>query len=455
MINNILNYMYDLPIVGELIQGGFSINFIIGSIVFALVALTIINGALKRSFDVNLLKELLVTIRNKNTQKIKRYNKKRDKFYRISTTSNFVSWQNEILKKIYSDYNLLSLFNKEYPIIIFEPKLNCIYPFKEFFSRHSELKSVNIPYFKLDRKQKFYTRMMGSTIKWPDLIGFEIDKFSLDEDSKIESFTANVCQYKHNVVTSHILEYELYKCYINKRTAFSEKTSEEILHNLFYRKKIHRGKSQTEVVTTGCNRHSLLSVQMLVAYYDDELDNYRVLLFQRSKDVAIKPNYWQLIPAGGFEIFEKEETTNSYIIKQNFNIELVLFRELIEEALDGEDFQYNKHGNIKEIINNHKDVVQIKEWLKSGQATLEFVGNVVDLVSLRSELSFVLVIDNPEFGKKNFKINHEGKDLQTIFIDELPHMLTEELLYPSSAGLLQLAMKSQSFKNRGLLQKSY
>jgi hypothetical protein len=33
-------------------------------------------------------------------------------------------------------------------------------------------------------------------------------------------------------------------------------------------------------------------------------------MFQRSKDVAIKPNYWQLIPAGGFEIFETEGERN-------------------------------------------------------------------------------------------------------------------------------------------------
>lgn len=455
MFNNLLNYMYNLPVVGELIREVFSYNTIIGSIFMVVVLFAFTNGALKRYLDVNLFKNLLAAIQNKNIQTTKGYDKKREKFYEGSTTSEFVSWQNQILKNIYSDYNLLSLFNKEYPIIIFDAKENCTYPFKDFFSQYSKLKSVNIPDFKLDKEQKFYKKMMGDTIKWPNLIGFEIDEFSLDKDNKIEGFTANVCQYKHNVVTSHILEYELYKCFINKGTRFLEKSSEEILNSLFYRKKIHRGKSQTEVVTTGCNRHSLLSIQMLVVYYDDDSDNYKVLVFQRSKDVAIKPNYWQLIPAGGFEIFEKEETTNSYIIKQNFNIELVLFRELIEEAFDGEDFQYNKHGDIKEVINNHKDVVQIKEWLKNGEAELEFIGNVVDLVSLRSELSFVLVVDNPEFGKKNFKINHEGKDLQTILINELPHMLTEELLYPSSAGLLKLAMRSQSFKNRGLLQESY
>ena len=75
------------------------------------------------------------------------------------------------------------------------------------------MNSTTIPEFELDKGQKFYLKMMSPTIKRPDLIGFEIDEFILDEENKIEGFTANVCQYKHNVATSHILDYELYKSY--------------------------------------------------------------------------------------------------------------------------------------------------------------------------------------------------------------------------------------------------
>lgn len=48
--------------------------------------------------------------------------------------------------------------------------------------------------------------------------------------------------------------------------------------------------------------------------------------------------------------------------------------------LDGEDFQHNQDGEVE----------------------LEFIGNVVDLVLLRPELSFLLVIDNPELGKNYY-----------------------------------------------------
>lgn len=451
VINDVLNYMYGLPIFGELIKEVFHHYPIFGLLGVAIIAFILINGILKRNLDVNLYKKMVNSIQN--TKSKNKYDLERDRFYDGSTTPEFVEWQNQILKKIYSDYDLLSLFDKVYPIVINEAKENFTYPFKENLSKFSKLNNTTIPKFELDKGQQFYLKMMGPTIKWPDLIGFETEEFILDEENKIEGFSARVCQYKHTVVTSHILDYELYKSFRKRGKQLIEKTSDEILNILPYRKKVHNGKTQTEVITTGCNRHSLLSVQMLVVYFDEYLEDYRVLVFKRSKDVAIKPNYWQLIPAGGFEIFEQQETTNPYIIRQNFDVGLALFRELVEEVFNGKDFQNTKTGEVNEFINKHKDVVQIKEWLKTGEAALEFVGNVVDLVSLRPELSFLLVIDNPEFGKKNFKINHEGKDLQTIKVNDLPHMLEGELLYPSSAGLLKLAMKSKLFKERGLLQE--
>lgn len=436
-LNSNIDSITKIPWIGEYIF----------SALVTIVIILLLNQTIKTNFEVNPLKNLL-SIFTQN----KKYEKERKNFYKVSTTKEFVQWQNEILKKVYSDYKLLSLFDKEYPILINEAKDNFLYPFNKSMSTFSNLTNKTVPVFEIDNAQKRYYKMMGPTIKRPNLIGFEIDQFHLDDNGKIEGFSARVCQYKHNVVTSHILDYEMYQFFKKIKEAIGRKSGEEILTCLPFRKRIHKEKSQAEIITTGCNRHSLLSVQMMVVYYNGDTEDYHTLIIQRSEDVAIKPNYWQLIPAGGFEIFEKEETTNPHIIEENFNIELALFRELIEEAFDGQDFQHNHSGEVNDIINKHKDVIQIKEWLKNGKATLEFLGNVIDLVSLRSELSFLLVIDDAEFGKNRFKINHEGKDYQTPKVNKLPHLLEEDLFYPSSAGLLKLAMQSKLFKERELLQ---
>lgn len=444
-----------LPVIEKWPVVGFLVKYILDSNlkVIGMVAVMILAGLylLKEGKElVDLFKPILNLFRKKNGPN--KDDLKREHFYEVSTSPEFVKWQNKVLKKIYSDLNLLTLFGRDYPILIHEAKDNFSYPFNEKVSGFAQLNSTDLPEFEYDKGQRAYFNMMKSTIKRPKLVGFEIDEFNLDDDDKIEGFSAKVCQYEQNVVTSHILDYEMYKYYQKRGEKALDKSGEELLTELSYRKKIHTGKTQREVVSTGCNRHSLLSVQMLVVFKDKN-NTYRALMIKRSKNVAIKPNYWQLIPAGGFEIFEREDTTSKLVIKQNFNIELALFRELIEEAFNGADFEDNESGNEFEVINKHKDVIYIKELLKKKDAHLEFIGNVVDLVSLRPELSFLLVVDNPEFADMNFKKNHEGKDLQVIKVNEIPDLLEDGLLYPSSAGLLKLAMKSQLFAERGLLQE--
>ena len=49
---------------------------------------------------------------------------------------------------------------------------------------------------------------------------------------------------------------------------------------------------------------------MMIIEKEEELDKYCTLLFKRSNEVALKPNYYHIIPVGGYEIFEKEGTDN-------------------------------------------------------------------------------------------------------------------------------------------------
>ncbi|WP_075618287.1 hypothetical protein [Paenisporosarcina indica] len=158
---------------------------------------------------MNLLKKLVGFIKNGPNKN--KYDEEREDFYHVSTRPEFVDYQNKILQKIYFEYELLALFDKKYPIVIHEAKENFSYPLKENLLRFSKLTSTEIPKFDLDKTQKHYYNIMGPTIKRPDMVGFEIDEIFLDEDSKVEGFSAKVCQYKHNVVTSPILDYELLK----------------------------------------------------------------------------------------------------------------------------------------------------------------------------------------------------------------------------------------------------
>jgi hypothetical protein len=410
-----------------------------------------INKFSKEHFDRNLAVSLVATLRGKSKEDKNRIS--REIFFEKSTQREFVMWQESILEKIYHDLHLVDLFDKKHMAVAHKAAEELYYPFDDKLKELGQLVNLDVPELLLDKQQKHYNDLLSGIIKRPNQIGFELDEYIVNDHNEIVGFKANVCQYKHTVLTSHILEYELFKTYKSLGKRFSHNTTaEEILSFLPRRQKIHLGQTNEEIMIKGKNRHSLLSVQMIIIAYWEKIDKYCTLIVKRSDKVAMKPNYYHIIPAGGYEIFEKEGTSNKYIIKKNFDIELTLFRELLEEVFNGKDYEENENGEAKEIIYKHPDIIDLEEMLNNQTAFLQCLGNVTDLLSLRQELSFLLMVDNAEFMKKNFKFNFEATDLQIVPLEDLSEFLTGELLYPSSAGLLELVKTSKLIKERNLEQ---
>ena len=378
------------------------------------------------------------------------YDLERKKYYETTSTKEYVKWMNTILTKIYDDLPLVELYGRKHMVVAHKSAEKMSYPFNSEVWKFGNLKSFDLPEYHPDSYQQHYYQVMSANIKKPDLIGFELESYQLNNKDEITGFNANVCQYKHTVVTSHILEYELYDLYCKNKGIVSA-DRQTILNQLPYRKKIHEGQTNKDVVLKGANRHSLLSVQMMIVCYDETIKDYFVLFFKRSEKVAIKPNYWHIVPAGGFEIFEQEKTREEYFIEENFDVQLALFRELLEELYNGKDFEDNEGGaDPHHTIYSHPAIIELEELIKSKQAHLDFLGNVTDLTTLRAELSFLLVVDDPKFIRTKFNHNFEGAKFRLFKIKELEKALKNQLLYPSSAGLLELSMQSPLMKKKVL-----
>lgn len=450
-MNNIIEFFSEVPTVGPLIKKLTTNQSLIAYFFIAILIIIAINMLFKSLFDKNLITSVLSIIKGKSKEE--KYAISRKNFYSGSTKKDFVKWQEKILIEIYEDLPLTKLFNKTHLSVVHKASNEMYYPFENQLKHFGDLKSTEIPSLKLDRMQKHYFNILKDTIKRPNQVGFELDEYFLNDKNEITGFSARSCQYKHSVLTSHILEYELFKTYKRLKSRFINPMSlagDNILKNLPRRKKIHENQSLNDLMIKGDNRHSLLSVQMIIVAYSKKRNKYCTLIFKRSDKVALKPNYYHIVPAGGYEIFEQEDTTHSYIIRENFDIELALFRELIEEIFNGKDFEGNDTGEINDIIYKHPDVVDIINMLEKKTAYLQFLGNVTDLMTLRQELSFLLLVDDPDFLEKNFKPNFEGKDLQIVPIEDLHKFLSDELLYPSSSGLLDLMRNSPLIKERGM-----
>ena len=443
-MGNLISAIFDIPIIGSFLEFIFNVQPIIGTVIIVIVGCLFINKLAIMQLDVNILKWLFNLIKKRDVAS--KFNKERTKFFGKTSTKEYAQWQNKILEKIYDDIPLVDLYGRKHMTVVQKSAEKVSYPFSREMSKFGKLNSLEVPAYKLDRFQQKYYNIMSANIKKPDLIGFELDTYLLNEQDEIIGFEANICQYKHTVTTSHILEYELYKLYCkNKQIVNSNR--QEILKTLPYRNKIHQNQTNKDAVLKGKNRHSLLSVQMMVICFDDILDDYRMVIFKRSEEVAIKPNYWHIVPAGGFEIFEKEDMQNTHIIEENFDVQLALFRELLEELFNGRDFEDNEVGNDRNyIIYQNPVIIELDKLIREKKAHLDFLGNVTDLTTLRAELSFILVVDDPNFIKNKFQKNFEGAVSQRVRVNDLEKMLKNDLLYPSSAGLIKLAMESPLFQ---------
>ena len=450
-MNNFAKFFSDAPTVGPLISKLLSSPSFLAYLISFILILFFVNSIFKSLFDRNLLTTLISALNR--TSKAEKYALSRKNFYSGSTEKEFVAWQEKILIELYKDLALTHLFNKRHLSVVHKASNELYYPFDNELKHFGKLLTTDIPPLELDRFQKHYFNILKDTIKRPNQVGFELSEFFINENNEITGFSARTCQYKHTVLTSHILEYELFKTYKKMKSKFQDPKKlegDKILNNLPRRKKIHQNQSLNDLMIKGNNRHSLLSVQMIIVAYSKKRGKYCTLIFKRSNKVALKPNYYHIVPAGGYEIFEQEDTTHGYIIRQNFDIELALFRELIEEIFNGKDFEGNTTGETNDIIYKHPDVIDIINMLEKKTAYLQFLGNVTDLMTLRQELSFLLLVDDPEFLEKNFKPNFEGKDLQIVPLEDLHEFLNGELLYPSSSGLLDLMKNSNLIKERGL-----
>lgn len=266
------------------------------------------------------------------------------------------------------------------------------------------------------RLYRQYRRILKQSIKYPQLVGFSLDHYDMSS-GKITKIHSKLGTYEYNVFTSHILEFELYKAYkkLRKKNNISIK---KLWKHLPFRHYIHfeEGTKDAgeEVLFKGMRRYSLFGVQCLVLLKVPKTkDEYQVLLMKRSdnpQNVVARPGYYQFLPSGGFELFEKQTTRSLNKIKYNYSLKNALFREYMEEVFNLKSFQSvpsEYHGESVEKILLNIHTKKIVNMIERGNAHLNLLGVTVDLVGLRHEISFVLKIDDEQYAQNIFIANEE------------------------------------------------
>jgi len=273
--------------------------------------------------------------------------------------------------------------------------------------------------YKKNKYYKKYHYLVGSKIKAPDRPGFMLDELKCNADGKMTQFRGYVGTYAENVYSNHVLEYELYKLYQKRNKGYDYVIKKSSIRNAMH-KSVSKNIGTTEFkesmrksLCSGEGRCSLLSVQMLVLIKNG--NDYDIKIIQRSKDVAVAPDRFQLVPSGGLEILNDSITGfTEYEIEDNYSAGCAIFREYLEEIFGIEEFEGKGEGSVNEVLLKDERILNINRLLSDKKAEFCFLGSVMDLAGLRHELSFLLVIHDEEYNNNKFLGNEECKNRSFI-----------------------------------------
>ena len=360
-------------------------------------------------------------------------------------TPEYIEWELKTLKGIYHDIPFVNVFGREYPAYVIPGSDKVTYPFTSLTHTDNLLPIENEIDYKHYPWFNDFKKIVGPHIHYPNLYGYTNCGFILDSNDKVEGLISRPRTYKETVFTCHILQYELWTAY--KKTNGLRLAT---LDDLPMRKEIHKKKTNTEVLLSGCNRSALNDVTIAVIDYNDRTEEYDIATATRTENVATYPNYFGFVPSGGFELFELENNQTQTVIQENFSIIGALFREYIEELFGDVDFgEPTGDDDLNRLFRNNK-VRALRNGVKSGSYKFEFLGVDFDLITLRQTLAFVLRIDDENFFYDNeIKKNNENKFVKFTSLKNLEAMIQNEEL----PVLSETAATFSLLKNHHLFQE--
>ena len=362
---------------------------------------------------------------------LENFNEIRESFWKTLQTKDYNDFVTSVMERYYGSSFFTSINNKDYSVFCVSGKPSVQGLSIKDFDWLCDFENSKLSDFKISEHQNYtqnkwyaeYSTIVDGKIRYPNRPGYMLDEITTDQNGYFEKMRVHIGTFAENVYSTHVLEYELYKTYLDfKDKDINDPIVWNLLKNsLSIRNKMHENNPELSSdnnkdrmrlsLLKGTGRDALLSVQMLVIIKSKRTHKYEVMIIQRSNDVVIKPGIWQFIPSGGFEILNDsdDDIYDDLEFEENFSPGCAIFREYLEEIFGEDEFKGRSTGSIEEKLLKDPHIIVIEKLLRNRKADLQFLGSVVDLAGLRHELSFVLVIHDESYSKNRFRGNEESK----------------------------------------------
>ena len=395
----------------------------------------------------------------------------------------YIDFTVDLLKPIYKGTSFVKYLNQEFPNIVLEadPSVRKFdiksmrFDFERCCSLLS-LPSTPVSGAEMDTLKTLYNQRRSGFILPYQFYHYMNDEIQLNESGKITGLSAYVALSSRNMISTTALRSELEILYEEMKTV-RQTTPQATLKACPIRFAIHqkihqKTGNQLAPLLKGQGRYSGIGLQLLVLFPVDpknacrinpDFENYVgknpywTTMLRRSENAWEQPGFYQFAPCGNFIIFDEPEAAGKdrNVQEQHFNFFQAILhhyvRELFNDAPEGtgnkfgdSTFDKPEHTAMynKTAMDPHAD--ELYDMLADGRATLEFLGASSPLTTLKSDLVFLLTINDDNYFNRNklhFKSDFQTSSLRTYPVEYLmsPDFLEEECcLAQEIAGPLEL-----------------
>ena len=337
----------------------------------------------------------------------------------------------DYLSSLYSDYDVYNHNNMNFPFVLFPAPKSQRYDLESVLEPLDIEKEETINSELQQAGQEYLKKLLRSQKPPWDDPTYRLVKYNFDETLSISCALGG---YFNMLKTCDVFEFEILTEFGKEYPPFPCDFN-EFINRLKLRKYLH---SLGDPIKDILGRSIAISISTLIIYAENE--TYKVLVRERSGEVAVHQNLLHIIPS-----FMFQPVVRCY--KEEYSIRHNIYREYLEEIFGRRDLDRPSRELKHDFFYEDSNLKYLEKLENEGKAQFFFTGISINLLNLRPEIHTLLLIKDPQWiinqGRGNrvgnlqldvIRINWEfkhGDDLRGAKFERTASIdLTESLLLP-------------------------
>ena len=171
------------------------------------------------------------------------------------------------------------------------------------------------------------------------------------------------------------------------------------------RTKYHCQVDARDSLHQGTGRSAAIGIGTLTVFNDAGV--YKAMLARRSNKTAIDSGFFHVLPAMMFG-----PTTTNFADPREWSVKHQVLREVLEELFNMPE---ERDPQAWDFFHRHPALLHLQDLMDAGSAKLYLTGVIINLLTLRPEISTLLLIHDPGWYKR---ITADDSDMPFITADE-------------------------------------